>query len=101
MRLACAPRSPSSPVLPSGDSAGQRSFLMSITAREAFEKGTDTFNAHDVVGFGEVLAADVVFEAPGGMRGKGKAACVAFYSSWFSAFPYAHVEVHGLHIIDD
>lgn len=27
--------------------------------------------------------------------------CVAFYGSWFDAFPDAHVEVHGIHIIDD
>ena len=26
--------------------------------------------------------------------------CVAFYGSWFDAFPDAHVEVHGVHIID-
>jgi predicted ester cyclase len=35
------------------------------------------------------------------MFGQGKAACVEFYGSWFNAFPDAHVEVHGLHIIDD
>ena len=74
---------------------------MTMTTREAFEKGTQTFNAHDVDGFAEVLADDVVFEAPGGMRGEGKAACVEFYSSWFTAFPDAHVEVHSLHVIDD
>ena len=66
---------------------------MTMTAREAFEKGTETFNAHDIDGFAEVLADDVVFEAPGGMRGKGKAACVAFFGGWFGAFPDAHVEV--------
>ena len=74
---------------------------MTMTAREAFERGTDTFNAHDIDGFAEVLADDVVFEAPGGMRGEGKAACVEFYGGWFAAFPDAHVDVHGLHIIDD
>ena len=74
---------------------------MTMTMREAFEKGTQTFNAHDVDGFAEVLADDVVFEAPGGMRGEGKAACVEFYGSWFNAFPDAHVEVNGLHVIDD
>ena len=35
------------------------------------------------------------------MRGEGKAACVAFYGSWFDAFPDAHVEVHGVHFIDE
>lgn len=74
---------------------------MTMTTREAFEKGTETFNAHDVDGLADVLADDVVFEAPGGMRGEGKAARVEFYSSWFTAFPDAHAEVHGLHIIDD
>jgi ketosteroid isomerase-like protein len=74
---------------------------MPLTTREAFEKGTRTFNAHDIRGFGEVVAEDVVFEAPGGARGKGKAPCLEFYGSWFQAFPDAHVEVHGLHIIDD
>ena len=72
-----------------------------MTTREAFEKGTDTFNAHDIKAFAEVLADDVVFAAPGGMRGEGKAACVAFYGSWFDAFPDAHVDVHGVHIIDE
>ena len=74
---------------------------MTMTAREAFERGTDTFNAHDIDGFAEVLADDVVFEAPGGMRGEGKAACAEFFGGWFGAFPDAHVEVHGLHIVGD
>jgi hypothetical protein len=34
-----------------------------MTAREAFEKGTAAFNAHDIDGFAEVLADDVVFKA--------------------------------------
>ena len=74
---------------------------MTMTAREAFQQGTDTFNAHDIDGFADVLADDVVFEAPGGMRGEGKAACVEFFGSWFTAFPDAHVEIHGVHVIDD
>lgn len=53
--------------------------LMTMTAREAFEKGTATFNAHDLDGFKEVLADDVVFKAPGGMHGEGKTACAAAY----------------------
>ena len=69
--------------------------------REAFERGTDTFNAHDLDGFAQVLADDVVFEAPGGMRGAGKPACLAFYGSWFNAFPDAHLDVHRVHITDD
>jgi ketosteroid isomerase-like protein len=74
---------------------------MTMSTRQAFERGTDTFNAHDSDGFAAVLADDVVFEAPGGMRGEGKAACVEFFSGWFGAFPDAHVEVQGLHILDD
>jgi ketosteroid isomerase-like protein len=74
---------------------------MTITTREAFERGTDTFNAHDIDGFTAVVADDVVFQAPGGMRGDGKPACAEFYGSWFNAFPDFHVEVHHVHFIDD
>lgn len=74
---------------------------MTMTAREAFERGTDTFNAHDIDGFAAVLANDVVFQAPGEMRGQGKPACVEFYGGWLSAFPDGHVEVHDVHFIDD
>jgi hypothetical protein len=72
-----------------------------MTPREAFEKGTATFNAHDIDGFAELLAKDVVFKAPGGMHGEGKAACVAFFGSWFAAFADARVEVQAVHIIND
>ena len=74
---------------------------MTMTVREAFERGTETFNAHDLDGFRDVLAEDVVFEAPGGARGQGKAACAAFFGSWFGAFPDAHVDVHTLHVAGD
>jgi ketosteroid isomerase-like protein len=74
---------------------------MAMTAREAFERGTATFNAHDLDGFAAVLADDVVFEAPGGVRGEGKAACVAFFGGWLGAFPDARVEVHRLHVVGD
>jgi len=74
---------------------------MTMAAREAFEKGTAAFNAHDLDGFAEVLADDVVFEAPGGMHGEGKAACAAFFGSWFTAFSDARVEVQAVHIVDD
>jgi len=72
-----------------------------MTTREAFERGTDTFNAHDIGGFTEVLADDVVVVAPGPVRGEGRAACAAFFGSWFGAFPDAHVEVDALHILGD
>ncbi|MGN6167256.1 MAG: ester cyclase [Solirubrobacteraceae bacterium] len=74
---------------------------MTMTIREAFERGTETFNAHDLDGFAEVIADDAVFTAPGGVRGDGKAACVEFFGSWYSAFSDAHVEVHSAHFIDD
>ena len=74
---------------------------MTTTVREAFERGTDTFNAHDLDGFATVLADDVTFEAPGGIRGQGKAACVEFFGSWFGAFSDAHVDVHQLHVVGD
>jgi ketosteroid isomerase-like protein len=74
---------------------------MTMTPREAFEKGTATFNAHDLDGFAEVLADDVVFSAPGGVHGNGKPACVAFFGSWFTSFPDARVEVQAVHVVDD
>lgn len=75
--------------------------MSTMTTREAFERGTDTFNDHDVDGFAEVLADDVVFVAPGGIRGEGRDACAEFYAGWFNAFPDAHVAVNSLHIADD
>jgi hypothetical protein len=71
-----------------------------MTVREAFEKGTNAFNAHDIRGFAEVLADDVVFQAPG-VRGQGKEACAEFYRSWLTAFPDAHIEVHSFQILSD
>ena len=52
--------------------------LMTRTVREAFERGTATFNAGDIDGFAEVLADDVVFEAPGGLRGTAKLLASSF-----------------------
>jgi predicted ester cyclase len=54
-----------------------------------------------MTGFAEVLSDDVVFEAPGGVRGLGKAGCVEFFGGWFIAFPDARINVHTLHIFDD
>jgi uncharacterized protein (TIGR02246 family) len=72
-----------------------------MTTREAFEKGTATFNAHDVEGFASVLADDVTFTAPGGMTGSGRDACTAFFAGWFEAFPDAHVDVASVYFVDD
>jgi steroid delta-isomerase-like uncharacterized protein len=74
---------------------------MTMTVREAFELGTEAYNAHDIDGFAEVLADDVVFRAPGGLGGQGRAACAEFYRGWLDTFPDAHVEVHKLYIIDE
>ncbi len=74
---------------------------MTMTTREAFERGTDAFNAHDLDGLTAVLADDVTFEAPGGIRGEGKEACAGFYGSWFNAFPDTHVTVHSVYFVDD
>jgi hypothetical protein len=74
---------------------------MAMTVREAFEKGTDTFNAHDIDGFTSVLADDVVYTAPGGMSGHGKAACARFFAGWWDAFPDARVDVHAVHFAGD
>jgi ketosteroid isomerase-like protein len=71
---------------------------MAMTVREAFQVGTDTFNAHDIDGFTSVLANDVAYQAPGGMSGQGKAACAEFFAGWWGAFPDAHLEVHAVHI---
>jgi ketosteroid isomerase-like protein len=74
---------------------------MTMTTREAFERGTDTFNAHDLDGFAAVLADDVTFRGPGGVSGQGKPACVEFYGGWLSAFPDGGVEVHDVYFVDD
>ena len=60
-----------------------------------FQKGTAAFNAHDLDGFAEILADDVVFKASGGIQGEGKAACAAFFGSWFTAFPDARCRSPG------
>jgi ketosteroid isomerase-like protein len=74
---------------------------MAMTIHAAFEKGTQTFNAHDIDGFTSVLADDVSYRAPGGIEGQGKEACAQFFAGWFTAFPDAHVQVHALHITGD
>src|SRR5262249_900638 len=79
----------------------RRRLSMTMTVREAFERGTETFNAHDIDAFTEVLAEDVVFQAPGGVRGEGKTACAAFFGSWFGAFSDADVDGHRLHVVGD
>lgn len=74
---------------------------MTMTAREAFDKATEAFNAHDIDEFAGTLADDVVFHAPGGISGEGKEACAQFFAGWLGGFPDAHVEVHAVHITGD
>ena len=74
---------------------------MAMTVREAFDKGSETFNAHDIDGFTGVLADDVIYTAPGGMTGQGKAACAQFFADWWDAFPDARVDVRGVHFAGD
>src|SRR5690242_2431358 len=73
---------------------------MTNTTREVFERGTQTFNEHDIDGFADVLADDVVVIALGA-RGEGKGPCVEFYGGWLNAFPDGQVEVREVHILDD
>jgi predicted ester cyclase len=73
---------------------------MTMRAREAFERGTDAFNAHNMDGFAQVVDDDVVGAAPGN-RFAGKPAFVEFYGGWLQAFPDAHIEVHDVHFTDD
>jgi steroid delta-isomerase-like uncharacterized protein len=72
-----------------------------MTPVETFRAGTSAFNDHDIDGFAALLTDDVAFDAPGGLRGSGRAACAAFYHSWISSFPDAHVDVNAVHVSGD
>jgi hypothetical protein len=61
---------------------------------------TKVFNARDLKGFAELLADNVVLEAPGGLRGRGKDACAQFFGGWIAAFPDAHVDIQNVEIFD-
>jgi steroid delta-isomerase-like uncharacterized protein len=74
---------------------------MAMSVREAFEKGTEAFNAHDLDAFAETMSDDVAQTAPGGMHLDGKPACIAYFANWIEAFPDAHVDVHDVVITDD
>jgi len=68
---------------------------MTMTAREAFERGTKAFNAHDINGFAEVLADDVVFQAQADCAARERQRTQNF----FAAFPDAPVDVHDIPIV--
>ena len=74
---------------------------MTMTVREAFEKGTEAFNAHDIGGFSDVMTDDVVYRAPGGMSSAGKQACAEHYAGLFTAFPDAHAMIQAVHVSGD
>lgn len=48
---------------------------MMMTVREAFEKGTESFNSHDIDGFADMVADDVVFRRRAGSPAKGTGLC--------------------------
>jgi ketosteroid isomerase-like protein len=70
------------------------------TANLAFDTGTAAFNAGDFDAFAQSLADDVVFQAPGGVWGESKDACVRFHRNLYDAFPDAHLNVHDVHVAD-
>jgi ketosteroid isomerase-like protein len=71
------------------------------TTQLGFETGTNAFNARDLNRFAQLLADDVVFQAPGCPLTAGRQACVEFYSSLFHAFPDAQFEPHKLYVLDE
>ena len=60
---------------------------MTMSIREAFDRGTKAFNAHDLEAFGELMSDDVIQTAPGGLRFEGKAAALEFHGVWLETFP--------------
>jgi uncharacterized protein (TIGR02246 family) len=74
---------------------------MAVTDQAVVETAADAFNAHDLERLSALLHEDVVFPAPGGIEGEGRAACVDFYRRWFAEFPDARVDVRTTQIVDD
>jgi ketosteroid isomerase-like protein len=72
-----------------------------LSTQLAFETGTDAFNAGDLDRFAQLLADDVVFQAPGCPRNAGKQACVDFYAGLSDAFPNAQFQARKLYILDE
>src|ERR671932_2919852 len=66
---------------------------MAMSIREAFDRGTDAFNAHDLAAFGELFSDDVVQNASGGVHLEGRAAAMEFYGVWLEAFPDARIDL--------
>ena len=60
---------------------------MTMTVREAFEKGTEAFNAHDMRGFAEVVADDVVFQGQAAYAAKERRHASSFSVAGSLPFP--------------
>lgn len=60
--------------------------------REAFQRGHDLFNSHDVDGLLELYADDAEFKGPGGMSVRGKEAIGQFTRGWYQGFPDCRTE---------
>jgi ketosteroid isomerase-like protein len=56
-------------------------------ARAAFERGVETWNAHDRAAWTGLFSPDATLSAPGGMTGSGPDTTELFYSIWQDAFP--------------
>ena len=74
---------------------------MAMSIREAFDRGTEAFNAHDLAAFGELFSDDVVQNASGGVHLEGKAAAMEFYGVWLEAFPDARIDLDRVVMTDD
>jgi ketosteroid isomerase-like protein len=72
-----------------------------LSTQLAFETGTDAFNAGDLDRFAQLLADDVVFQAPGCPRNAGKQACLDFYAGLYDAFSNAQFQTRKLYILDE
>jgi predicted ester cyclase len=60
--------------------------------REAFERGHDLFNSHEVDGLLELYADDAELKGPGGMSFRGKDAIAGFLRGWYQGFPDCRTE---------
>jgi ketosteroid isomerase-like protein len=73
---------------------------MAIIDTELLDTGSDAFNAHDLDALADLLADDVAFTAPG-VRGRGRAECVAFHRRWLAEFPDARLDVRSAYALED
>jgi uncharacterized protein (TIGR02246 family) len=74
---------------------------MAIADHAVVETAADAFNAHDLERLSALVHEDVVFRAPGGIEGEGRAAWLDFHRRWFAEFPDARVDVRTTQVVDD